>query len=172
MAITLEANYQKRLGLPNYSSHAYSVTVRTEVSDLSKIEAASAHLYQQLQDAVDKEIQHPGFLPGGDNEGQPREVVPFDRGGAGAPPVTRNHTNPASAWNCSEKQQGLIEKLMAEHKIPFGELDELAHHRFNCGLKQLNKMSASGLIDELFDTYRKQPKGRSSAPGAYQGGRR
>ena len=166
MAIVLEANYSKKLGLPNYSSHQYSVTVRTEVSDLSKIEAASTHLYQQLQEAVDRDIQNPGFLPGNEQS----DVVPFNRGGAGAP--AHNYANPASSWNCSEKQQGLIEKLMAEHKIPFTELDELSHHRFNCGLKQLNKMSASGLIDELFDTYRKQPKGRSNAPGAYQGGRR
>lgn len=173
MAITLEANYSKKLGLPQYSSHQYSITVRTEVSDLSKIEAASAHLYQQLQDAVDREIQHPGFLPGGNNEGQsPREVVAFNRNGAGTSTPLRNHAAPEASWNCSDKQQGLIETLMGEHKIPFAELDELAHHRFNAGLKQLNKMSASGLIDELFDTYRKQPKGRSNAPGAYQGGRR
>ena len=57
MAIVLEANYKKLLGLPNYSSHAYSITVRTEVSSLSKIEEASAHLYRQLQDAVDRDIQ-------------------------------------------------------------------------------------------------------------------
>ena len=124
MAITLEANYQKRLGLPNYSSHAYSVTVRTEVSDLSKIEAASAHLYQQLQDAVDKEIQHPGFLPG-DEEQPSSQVVPFNRGGAGAPPVGRNHAAPASSWNCSDKQRGLIEKLMQENDIAFESVDEL-----------------------------------------------
>ena len=35
MAITLEANYSKKLGLPGYSSHQYSVTVRTELSDLN-----------------------------------------------------------------------------------------------------------------------------------------
>ena len=35
MAIALEANYAKKLGLPNYSSHQYSVTSRTEVTELS-----------------------------------------------------------------------------------------------------------------------------------------
>lgn len=158
MAITLEANYAKKIGLKNYSSHQYSVTVRTEVSDLSKIEAASTHLYQQLQDAVDKEIQNSGFLPGSEGQ-QPRKVVPFDRGGAGATPASRNHAAPTSSWNCSDKQQGLIEKLMKENDIAFESVDELAHHRFNCGLKQINKMSASGLIDELFDTYRSKSKG-------------
>ncbi len=157
MAITLEANYSKKLGLPQYSSHQYSITVRTEVSNLSKIEAASAHLYQQLQEAVDREIQSPGFLPGA----EPRKVVPFNRGGTGSPPpaAANNNAAPTAAWNCSEKQQGLIEKLMKENDIAFESLDELAHHRFNTGLKALNKMSASGLIDELFDTYRSKPKG-------------
>ena len=172
MAIKLEATYAKKVGLPAYSSHQYSVTVRTEVSDLSKVEAASAHLYQQLQDAVDREIQHPGFLPGDTGAQSTREVVPFSRGGVSAAPAQSNHANPSAAWSCSEKQQGLILKIMQKNDIAFESVDQLAHHRFNCGLKQLNKMSASGLIDELFDTYRKQPKGRSSAPGAYQGGRR
>ena len=31
MAIVLEANYAKKLGLPNFSSHQYSVTIRTEL---------------------------------------------------------------------------------------------------------------------------------------------
>ena len=39
MAITLEANYAKKLGLPNFSSHQYFVTIRTELTDLSQVEA-------------------------------------------------------------------------------------------------------------------------------------
>ncbi len=30
MAITIEAAYSKKLGLPGYSSHSYSVMIRTE----------------------------------------------------------------------------------------------------------------------------------------------
>jgi erythromycin esterase-like protein len=36
--IVLEANYSKKLGLPGYSSHQYSLTVRKEVSDISQVE--------------------------------------------------------------------------------------------------------------------------------------
>lgn len=166
MAITLEANYQKRLGLPNYSSHAYSVTVRTEVSNLAKIDEASSHLYRQLQAAVDRDIQETGFLPGATespNEGGPS----FPRNGNERTAFSGT-ARPNSGWNCSEKQRGLIEKLMDEHKIPFEEVDALAHHRFNCGLKGLNKMAASGLIDEMFSTYASKSKS-----GSYQrGGRR
>lgn len=156
MAITLEANYQKRLGLPNYSSHAYSVTVKTEVSNLSKIDEASSHLYRQLQAAVDRDIQETGFLPG---EGATPELPPFQRGGSQGAAPRQSAAQPGSDWSCTPKQRVLIEKLMAEHNIPFPELDELARQRFRCGLKQLNKMSASGLIDEVFSTYRSKAKG-------------
>ncbi|MEN8775104.1 MAG: hypothetical protein ABF379_16930 [Akkermansiaceae bacterium] len=164
MAITLEANYSKKLGLPQYSSHQYSVTVKTEVSDLSQVEAASAQLYQQLQEAVDREIQNPGYLPG---DSEPAALPPFRRGGVGGSQISQPTVNPDAAWNCSDKQRNLIEKLMEENEIPFPELDEVAHNRFNCGLKQLNKMSASGLIDELFSTYASKPKS-----GYQRGGRR
>ena len=36
MAIVIEANYTKKLGLPGYSSHQYSVTLRTELADLTR----------------------------------------------------------------------------------------------------------------------------------------
>lgn len=52
MAITIEANYSKKLGLPGYSSHQYSVTVRREVSTLDNIQRESRDLYRQLQEAV------------------------------------------------------------------------------------------------------------------------
>ena len=38
MAITLVANYQKRLGLPAYSSHSFQVSVESEITDLGNIQ--------------------------------------------------------------------------------------------------------------------------------------
>ena len=37
MAIHLEANYSKKLGLPGCSSHQYSVTIKTEVIDPNQV---------------------------------------------------------------------------------------------------------------------------------------
>lgn len=156
MAITLEANYQKRLGLPNYSSHAYSVTVKTEVSNLSKIDEASNKLYRQLQDAVDRDIQETGFLPGNEASEQTSDLPPFQRGGNG----TRGSQS-RDSWNCSDKQRGLIERLMREHKIDQEDVEKLALFRFKTELRQLNKMQASGLIDELIDNYSKRKGARS-----------
>ena len=58
MAIILEAAYSKKLGLPNYSSHSYVVSIRTELSDLTQVEEESARLYSLLQQSVDQ--RNPG----------------------------------------------------------------------------------------------------------------
>jgi hypothetical protein len=38
MAIKLSANYSKKLGLPNYSSHSFSASVEVELTDISQVE--------------------------------------------------------------------------------------------------------------------------------------
>ena len=39
--IVIEANYSKKLGLPGYSSHQYSVTLRAEITELSQVSTKS-----------------------------------------------------------------------------------------------------------------------------------
>ena len=63
MAIKLSANYSKKLGLPQYTSHSFSASVEVELSDITQVEAEVQKLYQLLQHSVDQEIQHPGFVP-------------------------------------------------------------------------------------------------------------
>ena len=60
--ITLECNYSKKLGLPGYSSHQFSITLRTEISDLTQVQAESARLYKLLQEGVDTSIKETGYL--------------------------------------------------------------------------------------------------------------
>jgi hypothetical protein len=61
--IILEAVYSKKLGLPNYSSHQYSVSIRTEIPDIGAVEKTNREMYQLLQSAVNAEITKPGFVP-------------------------------------------------------------------------------------------------------------
>lgn len=42
--ITLEANYSKKIGLPGYSSHQFSITLKSELTDVSQVEQESARL--------------------------------------------------------------------------------------------------------------------------------
>jgi len=168
MAIVLEANYAKKLGLPGYSSHQYSVSIRTELTDLSQVSEESARLYRQLQDAVDDSIQQPGFLPG-DGESPPVHQ------GASASTAVSGHTpngrrSPSrvtarpngngstqvassSGWRCSDKQRELIEKIVVERQLDKTEVEHIAQEMFGAGVRQLDRLQASGLIDELFERY-------------------
>ena len=172
MAITLEANYAKKLGLPNYSSHQYSVTIRTELTDLSQVEAESARLYRTLQDAVDREIQEVGFLPDastyGMNNGTSGNGVttqPRNGGngnGNGHAPQRREHaedTNGNAPWRCSIKQREFIEKVVSENNLNKHDVETLAQEMFGAGVRELDRMQASGLIDELLERHGRKRSG-------------
>jgi len=174
MAITLEANYAKKLGLPNFSSHQYSVTIRTELTDFSHVEAESARLYRVLQDAVDREIQEVGFMPDASTYGMnaPASNGAHEPASGNGRTHTPGHASNANgdAWRCSEKQQTLIEKIVTEHHLDKRDVEALAVEMFGVGVKQLDKLQASGLIDELLDRHgggrrqAKRPYRRERAP--------
>jgi hypothetical protein len=158
MAIVLEANYSKKLGLPGYSSHQYSVTLRTEVADLSQVEAESTRLHTMLQASVDREIQKTGFLP-------PNNGI---AAGSGASRQGDNNGR-AEAWSCSEKQQVLILRIVEENNLDKNEVETLAQERFGKSVKALNKLEASGLIEELLEkTGQSKGNGRSRYQNRYQ----
>ncbi len=140
MAIHLEANYSKKLGLPGFSSHQYMLTVRTVVSDPAQVGAESAKLYSLLQSCVDRELQNPGFVPtagAGDN----------GHNGTGRQPS--GNGNNREEWACSPKQRDLIVKIVAENNLDKTQVEALAQDRFGKSVKALNRLEASGLIDQL-----------------------
>ena len=139
MPIIIESSYSKKLGLPGYSSHSYSLTIRTELSDLSQLERESAKLYSILQGSVDREIQEVGFVPEAH----------------GSTPRANGHAAPANSedWACSDKQRDLILKIVDEHKLDKQEVEGLAKDMFQKPVKTLNKLEASGLIEELLEKF-------------------
>jgi len=124
MAIKLIGSYSKRLGLPAYSSHQFSVTIETELTSTSDIAEESARLYEALQRSVDEQIQQTGFVP---------------ESGYG-------QTN---GWRCSEKQKHLILTLIEEYLLDREEVETMARERFSKPLNLLTKGEASSLIDTL-----------------------
>ena len=150
MAIVLEANYSKKLGLPGYSSHQYSVTLRTEVADLTQVEAESTRLHGLLQAAVDNEIQKVGYLPAATGNGN-----------GNAHPATQhqNGNGRNDPWGCSEKQKALILKIVDENNLDKNHVESLAQDRFGKTVRALNKLEASGLIDELITQTGGTPNG-------------
>lgn len=167
MALKLIATYSKRLGLPGYSSHQFSVCVETEISNIDDVAGESSRLYQTLQKSVDEEIQQTGFVPDqsyGISEQTSAETRKpngvFANGANGHHPNGSNgHTN-GDAWHCSDKQRELILKLVEQHDLDKQEVEGLSRDMFGVTVKELNKLQASGLIDRMLEDY----GGRSQTP--------
>jgi hypothetical protein len=160
MALVLEARYSKKLGLPGYSSHEYAITVRTEVTDMNQAQAESSRLYASLQSSVDREIQQSGWLPEkaekANGNGHSRVQPPRNGNGTG-------HNGNGEHWMCSPKQKDYILTLVDEHKLDKNNIEVLAQDRFGKPVKALNKLEASGLIEELLRQV--QPNGRANGNG-------
>ena len=159
MAIKLIANYSKRLGLPGYSSHQFSVSVETELVTTDAVAFEAQRLYERLQSTVDEQMLHTGFVPPkeyGMDVQKPNNVIPHQ-------PAETSNLNPAHqsgswlhgpAWQCSARQKDLILKLVDEHHLKKAEVEDLATARFGKGVTLLSKGEASAFIDALL----KMPK--------------
>jgi hypothetical protein len=170
MALILTSDYSKKLGLPGFSSHQFSVSIQTELTDLDRVPGEVARLYQLLQQAVDREIQQTGFVPA-DGYGETQRSLPAPNGngngnnghhrsnghdghsnGNGNGSAPRRSTAPVNgngAWQCSDKQRRLLTDLSRELQLSEEDLDERALRLFQRPARQLNKLSASGLITDL-----------------------
>ncbi len=161
MAIKLSANYSKKLGLPQYSSHSFAASVEVELTDITQVESELQRLYQLLQQSVDQEIQHPGFVPEANSRpqsngnGHPQNngrTYPINGNG-------RQHSNGqhqqqpravGDQWQCTDGQKGFILRIVNENpSITKQVAEDLSQQLFGIGVKQLNKMQASQLIEDL-----------------------
>lgn len=192
--IVFEANYSKKLGLPGYSSHQYSVTIRTEVADISQVPEQSEKIHGLLQSSVDREIQKTGYLPGGQSEpvqvngsnshqngtsygnGYQRDHRPQQNVQHGNGRFRQNQDRNGFAnriniqireeqWKCSPKQQQLILKMVNEHQLDKNYVEQLSMQLFGIGVRSLNKLQASGLIDEVIREVEQNQSQTSTAGG-------
>jgi hypothetical protein len=155
MAIKLIGNYAKRLGLPGFSSHQFALSIESELTDLSQVQDEAARIYSILQEAVDREIHTTGFVPddeyGLKNLPQPAPKNGH-RNGNGHSHANGNGSNGRQVrWACSDKQKELVLTLVEENNLDRDHVEEIALDRFGVGVKQLNKLQASGLIAELIE---------------------
>jgi len=163
MAVILQMTYSKKLGLPNFSSHQCSVSIQSEIADLGQVTGEVKRLYALTQDAVDREIQEVGYLPDATTYG----MLPPGNGSNG----TREANGKAdtSVWACSSKQRDLIEKIVRENDLDRREVDDLAKGMFDgAGVRQLNRLQASGLIDELLERHGGQRRNGLGSRGRFQ----
>ena len=159
MAVLLQITYQKKLGLPNFSSHSCSVSVQVEVADLSQVAEENNRLYKLLQASVDDEIQKVGFMPDATKYG----MIETNGNGNGH----QRQQNGKGDSGISDKQLDLINRVVRENNINKTEVENMAVQMFGGGVRTLNRMQGSQLIDELFEKYPRR-NGSGNGNGHYQ----
>jgi hypothetical protein len=162
MAIQLEANYSKKLGLPGYSSHQFSISLKVEISDVAQVQAESARLYKLLQDGVDTSIREAGYLPSSNGHGNGNGHPNGSGNGNG-----RQNPQGKDGWNCSDKQRDLIERIIQENNLAQNQIEQLAIDRFGKGIQRLNKLDASALIEELLEMTGQKSNGKGRFQNRY-----
>ena len=151
MAVILQMTYQKKLGLPNYSSHACSVSLTVEIPDVSVAAQESTKLYSLLQTAVDNEIQQVGYMPDATSYGMHQNGNGHPSNGTGNGNGHPSQERSNDQWNCTEGQRGFITRIVNESKLDRNEVENMAQQLFGCGVRQCDKMQASQLIEELLE---------------------
>ena len=159
MAVLLQFDYNKRLGLPAYSSHSFGISMKAEVTDLERIGEEAERAYGLLQSAVDSQIVHQGFVSNESNEVngsvQGQKVQP------------KAKTDPDD-WNCTIRQRALILSILERNDLDPEVAEDLADDLCGKPMSDLNKGQVSAVIGEILDRWGKYPK----ANGKTTGGRR
>lgn len=167
MALKLLATYSKKVGLPAYSSHQFSLCVEAEISSVADVAEESNRLYRTLQQSVDEEIQHSGYVPdtvqsNGKSNGQNGNGSHAKNGHGKSHHCGNGSTN--GLWTCTEKQQALILQLIDDNGLNKAEIEDLAVEMFEGkGVKVLTKIEASGLIEEMIKLVGQKSQRRSQS---------
>ena len=156
MAILLEIHYDKRLGLPGYSSHDFGVSLKTEVTDLDQIRQESERAYQILQKSVDSQIIHRGYVPDQVNNSGVTNQEEKDNTSVG---IDKNDNN-TEKWNCTVRQKDLILNVLERNNLDPQTANELGVELHGKEMDRLTKLQVSGVITELLNRFgRKKNKG-------------
>jgi len=165
MAVKIIANYSKRLGLPGYSSHQFSVSVEKELASSDNVSTEAATLYHTLQKAVDQEMQKTGFVPGAEYGAEEQRSTP--QVASNHEPLNSSHSK---QWKASDKQRDLVFKIVDNSGIEIEVVEAISDEMFGHGdLAELNKIQMSGLIDELLSRYGKRERRENSPQSRFKG---
>jgi hypothetical protein len=94
--IILEANYSKKIGLPGYSSHQFSVSLENRTGGCRRCRRKVPVCMPNCNRAWTTASKQIGYLPGAVGNGHANG----NGNGHSNPPVTE-----PDRWNCSDKQR-------------------------------------------------------------------
>ena len=143
-SINLVGRRLRPCGREFIARHATVELLSGKVRLPTKVEEEGARLYALLQRSVDTEIQQTGFVP------------PEGYGMNGS--KSENNGHDQNGWQCSDKRE-FIERIVREHNLDKAEVEALAVELHGHGVKSLNRLAASGFIDELLERHGGRKRG-------------
>ena len=154
MAVLLQFDYNKRLGLPAFSSHSFGITMQAEVTDLEKIGEEAERAYGLLQSAVDSQIVHKGYVSSEDKGRNGTDQVQKTQGKVNG---NGSKTDP-DKWNCTVKQRGLIVSVIERNGLDLQAVDDLSQELHGRPMSDLGKSQVSEVIGQVLDRWGRHPK--------------
>ena len=164
MAVLLQFDYNKRLGLPAFSSHSFGITMKAEVTDLEKIGEEAERAYGLLQSAVDSQIVHKGYVSNEDKGENGTDQVQKTQGKVNG---NGSKTDP-DKWNCTVKQRGLIVSVIERNGLDFRVVDDLSQELHGRPMSDLGKAQVSEVIGQVLDRWGRHPKTTNGRAGGRQ----
>ncbi len=159
MAVLLDITYSKKLGLPNYSSHSLGIGLKAEVANLDEVRGEVEKAYSLLQQSVDSQIVHSGFVSnedkGENGTDQVQKTQVKVNGGA---------TDP-DKWNCTVRQRGLIVSVIERNGLDLRVVDDLANDLCGKPMSHLGKAQVSEVIGQVLDRWGRRPDANGRATG-------
>jgi hypothetical protein len=128
---------------------------------LSHVAEENNRLYKLLQASVDEEIQKVGFMPDATSYGMDGGQTNGNGNGQ------HQRQQPPSDAGISEKQLDLVARIIRDNNASKTEVENMAVEMFGGGVRTLNRMQGSQLIDELFAKYPRRT-GNGNGRGNYQ----
>jgi len=159
MAVLLQFDYNKRLGLPAFSSHSFGITMKAEVTDLEKIGEEAERAYGLLQSAVDSQIVHQGYVSNEDKGENGTDQVQKTQ-----VKVNGGSTDP-DKWNCTVRQRGLIVSVIERNGLDLRVVDDLANDLCGKPMSGLGKAQVSEVIGQVLDRWGRRPDANGRATG-------
>jgi hypothetical protein len=125
--------------------------MRTEVNNVEEIQEESEKAYRLLQQSVDAQLSNPGFIPSENNKETESKGTQI------------NGTDPEK-WNCTERQRGLILKILSQNDLPESAIEEVAQDLHGRPMSELGKLQVSSVISEVLDRWgrHKRSNGRAA----------
>jgi hypothetical protein len=161
MAVLLDITYSKKLGLPNYSSHSLGIGLKAEVANLDEVRGEVEKAYSLLQQSVDSQIVHSGFVSNEDKGENGTDQVQKTQ-----VKVNGGSTDPDS-WSCTIRQRGLILSILERNDLDPEVVEGLADDLCGKPMNDLNKGQISAVITKILDRWGRRP----DANGRTTGGR-